>query len=338
MSRVQGTAWLRLCLGIAWMAAGSALAEQIVPEQRPPQVPVQAGPPRYRWLPKTVYRFQYEKRIEVKQDTPGLEPLIRVTEMQGVLVFKTEDVESDGTANAEMALESVRLTLPPYRRYDDDVSKVREDAERGELLARVIEETFRELSWKVRLDAMGRVEVRSRQPEHLTDALHRLQRTLAVPRKSVQQLDDALQKDFGLKPGSVDAELLPALEQAPSAEGKSELERLRLVRRVSVEGDQGPGRLKLSLKREALSTESVKLDGLNDRAGSLTLRPGTVETVEGRAIFDTDTGMLDEAVERYFSSVECTNRERKMMQELNVTYRLKRLAPALRGSASTDNP
>ncbi|MCZ7648868.1 MAG: hypothetical protein M5U26_27030 [Planctomycetota bacterium] len=297
--------------------------------------------PAYRWQPKTVYRFNYEKKIEVQQVIAGREPVVKATEMQGVLVLRTENVDALGTAAASMSLESVRLAMPPYRRYDDDVDEFRNDERLAAALNREIEDTFIELVWQVKLDRHGRMEILSREPQDLVEAFQRVMRTLRMPKKLLRDMGASLESRFGLSPGRMDDQILAALQPAGDLAQAGGYEILRTDRKLRIGTPDAARRVKLDLSRQArvdpAAGESVRLENIFDRAGTVRLKPGAVESSGGQAVFDLELGMLDELSERYVVLSSCANRDRSLDQTATIVYRLKRLAPAPRGEdAETD--
>ena len=296
-----------------------------------------AGEPAYRWEPNTLYRFDYLRATEIAEASGPARDGARRTEITAVLILEVESVR-DGVALAELRLDCPRVTLPPLRYMDVDAGKVNQDAAGAWRAAGAMEQILLEARWKVELRPDGRIRVVSRQHADWRSWLRKLEQSARWPRAWAPQAAAMLEANFQLAPGSLDEELLPVFgPPAGAAAGSEGLESLRPRREVALRAMRPDGRAELTLRRAAPSgPPRAATFPMLETQDAPELRVTKVENIKGTALFDLTDGRLDGAEETYRVGLVCTLPGRAAQAERSVTlsYRLQRLAPAIREEAA----
>lgn len=305
-------------------------AEGANPPERSPKT---EEPLTYAWAPKTTYRFQYLKSIRVAATAEdGTSFPVRISEFSGVLVLDVEAVERDGSAWATMRFDLSKAQLPAARLLDASIPA---QDERSAHMARAMEESFKVARWRVGLFPNGQVKVTGRTPPDWNEGLKKLEQAGKWRKKSIAPLYALLEKDLPFDAGSLDADLLVALGAPPEPQGPAgQWGDLHPRRETGPPKRLEHGKVELALFRARSSAAEpqapVEVPALDAAIPPVRILSGKVESLGGRAVFDAPLKMLDELVEKYRVSVRLACGSQELLQTVEVSTRLNRLAPPLR--------
>jgi hypothetical protein len=175
-----------------WLAALCALA---------PAASAADTPAGYRWKVGDVYRFEYEKKIEVTQPDENDKEEKRLTTVNAVLIIEITGVEEAAgstAARGTLRYDSPRLSLPEVVTFTPGVSQPEVQKDKNRTAARAMEGAMKAARWKVRLDERGLVHLDSRQPETMSEWLKEPENAVGWRKKSMQRLIGILMGDLGL--------------------------------------------------------------------------------------------------------------------------------------------
>lgn len=298
-----------------------------------------AGSFAYRWEAKSIYRFQIRKQTVLSAGGAQAEKNrdARATEFSGVLVVQVDSVDSDGTAHGSLRVDDPRFTLPPYLTFDSGTTAPKADEETQEAVTAAMRTALAQASWPADIDADGRIRMAPRTPDDLERMLHPIRASGKWNRKIVAKIGEILAKDLPLGKEQTDQDLLVALGEPPAQGSAEGLAALHPLRQAGVHSLVPGGRMELKTARVA----PVRPEGAKDPHLSqilvdgrrINMTAGPTESMEGRAVFDLQLGLLDEFREEYRTSFTCAVGSRSQEQAIHIIYTVKRLAPPLRQMA-----
>ncbi|MBI3832507.1 MAG: hypothetical protein HY291_23495 [Planctomycetes bacterium] len=332
-----------LYLGVifALFAAGTGAEEpKVIPAV--PKGPPSAAPAKaeYFWKAKTIYRFQYQKIVAVTRVSESdAKPTPRTTEFNGVLVLDVESVGEDGMATAVLRFDNPRILMAPLPVLDVEKGQVDTTKDYNQVLSLAMNETLREIRWKVTVSKDGTVAVLGRTPEKLGDVLQKISTAGSWRKKVMQDLFTFMENHLKLGASGRDEELFfrtgsSAASPAP-AEG---FDALRPLRALGAAKGKEEDRIELPSERVMPKTaepdKPIEISNLDPDEPPIFMVPGKVENSAGQAVFDAKLGMLDKAAEKYMVNmtlrIEAKKNRLEVAQQVQVEYRLTRLAPAIR--------
>lgn len=309
------------------------------PEGAPEGKNGNAGTLAYRWEAKNIYRFHIRKQTRLSSGgaPAAADRDARVTEFSGVLVVQVDTVDSDGTAHGSLRVDNPKFALPPYLTFDSGTTAPKADAETQAAVSTALEKALEQASWPADIDADGRIRMAARTPDDLDKMLHPIRASGKWNRKIVSKVGEILAKDLPLGKDQTDQDLLVALGE-PAVQAPPEgLAVLHPLRRAGAQALLPGGRLELKTVRVAAprpeGAKDPHLSHILIEGRRINVVPGPTESVEGRAVFDLDLGLLDEFREEYRTSFTCSTGAKSQDQTVHVVYTLKRLAPPLRQMA-----
>jgi len=287
---------------------------------------VLAGDLQYQWKPGELYRYDYERSSTVRQPDETGRMTERKTVFTGVLIIEIRSV-SNGTATALMRFDPTRLDLPPQLFFGAQSDGITESAERSTTVTRAMLAAIKLARWSVTLQSNGVMRIDSRVPEKFTEWTRELGNLGRWRTRLSDTLNEILEQDAGLKVGSEDREMF--LSFAPPAEATTTAAAMRPVRAFSKSSAEG-SKISLALQRShsASAQNGYQTPGLIGRT-PITMKPGTITMAEGSAIFDTRLGLMDSLNESFSVPLTYTQGAETLKQDVLITYRLKRLAPAI---------
>ncbi|MCW8130727.1 MAG: hypothetical protein KIS92_10285 [Planctomycetota bacterium] len=321
--------------------------------EEPPPVPiVPAGPPAaaageaaYVWAPKTIYRFQFQKSVVVKRASGENEKnLPRLSEINGVLVFEVESVDDAGTATAVLRFDNPRINLSLLP-LDGNAPAETAGVPRPQAVPDAMCETLRETRWKATLSKTGAIAILSRTPEKASDWIQKTSNAGLWRKKVVQDLYAFLESDLRLGTSGKDHDLLFCPAEKPAARIPEGLPALRPARAYEAPQARPEGRVAYATARSLAKgvdpEHPIQVPYMDPEEPPIFVLPGKVENTAGLAVFDTGLHMLDQATEKYVINmtlrIETKKRTLEMAQQVQVEYRLTRLAPPIRAAAPAES-
>jgi hypothetical protein len=285
--------------------------------------------PAYRWKAKEVYRFDYQKTIQLAPGE-GAEAKGRTTEIFAVMILEVESEDANGQATAHLRLASPRVNLVYLLPADAPTAGAAAPVVSRQAL-RVIEDILTETRWKVLLHPDGRIETVGR-PADWRAWMAKQEQSGHWPKSMALHLTEMLEQNFRLDAHAMEDELLPAFGPAPGTAAETGLSGLRPRREVSVGKQIADGRLALTLRRvpSATAQTGARVPLLDSKDPPVVLTAGTVENLAGQAVFDTAIGLPDSLQESYRVTLTCSFAGQEMRRPVTVTYALKRLSPPVR--------
>ena len=293
--------------------------------------------PAYRWEPKKIYRYQFDRKTEITPVDSAQAEDKRVTDFRFILVIEVNSVDAKGTASGDLRFMTPQITLPAYLRLSDDEREAVLDTGQSRRNARAMEDILVASKWRVTIASNGTIRMLERQPENWRTWMERMEQAGAWPKQLYTKLGDLLDTHFRIGKEEADDEWLPVLVARAEEDHGKGLHAFRPRRTVHVEKTDPDGRLHLSLQRQnEAETPPVAVPLLDAQIPPLTLTRGEVKSLAGEAVFDSELGLLDSATERF--RVKLTSRCGRLEQQATVlvSYELRRLAPPLRGELETE--
>lgn len=280
----------------------------------------------YQWKPSELYRFEITRTTVVKQPDELGRMSERLTEFSAVMILEIRTV-ANGSASALLRFDNPRIKIPVQRAFgaqDDDMS---ENPKRSENVASAMRAAIQAARWTVTLNSDGSMKVDSRVPEKFADWTKELGNIGRWRFRLGDVLNQILENDLGLKVGGLDTDLL-YVKKVPEA--TTPAAQMRPARTASTPAPTGSIILQQKFERKygALPAEGYEIPALAG-AGKIRMKPAAPATQDGVATFDTRLGMIDTLNETYTVPVTYTFGTDTLNQEVSVSYKLTRIAPAI---------
>ena len=317
--------WLRCLCGTALLFAIGA-ASAVTGED--------AALPTYRWEAEKIYRYQFHKRADL---THALTQKTRVTEVECVLVIEVKSVDEDGYAEAEIRYLTPQISLPPMVELDSETGERKEEPTRSANLARGIRTVLNETQWPVKLAPDGSIRLIG-QPPDWRNWMRRVEQVSHWPKRVGNELGQLLDTHFTIgRDQASDDEWLPVLRKGLHGKRVTGLRAFRPRRRTDVTQTRPNGFADLRLWREPEEKPAdVNVPLLDSEGMTLTLSRENAKTLAGKAVFDTQLGLLDSAEERYQVTLVSHCKGLTQRADMKVSYKVKRLVPPLRGASDDE--
>jgi len=294
---------------------------------------------KYIWTPKTVYRFNYQKTITMLASAQNLREAPAVRQFSGYLVLDVDTVATDGTASAQMRLDTPKVTLPSYAGYNIETGLKEDDPQRGLYTAQALEYFQREVRWKVQLSPYGHILIESRVPSDWKEWYKKFSTATKLRKNLEQPLLETLKSEMGNGPGgSADEELLASLTNPQSGPDQPRLSALHPVRHLDEAKPAEQQRIELLWTRQVPVQDGAALEMhfMNSEDEPVRMSLDEVKQISGHAYFDNAIGMLDRLEEKYRAVLQTEMKGLVEKHEVEFEYHLDRIAPAIRGA--TDVP
>jgi hypothetical protein len=279
----------------------------------------------YQWKPAELYRFELTRTVAVQQpDEKGIQSERR-TEFTGVMILEIRSVSS-GIATALLRFDNPRIKLPIQRVFgaqDDDMS---ENAKRSESVALAMKAAIQAARWSVTLNPNGSMRIDSRVPEKFADWTKELGNVGRWRFRLGDVLNEILENDMGLKIGGLDSDLLYVRAQPAPTTPAMQIRPLRAP--ISAPSGKVILQQKFERKYDALPADGYEIPAMAG-GGKIRMKPSAPATQEGLATFDSRLGMLDALSENYTVPVVYTFGPDTLNQQVTVTYKITRIAPAI---------
>lgn len=329
------------CCVVALTAAEELPPVPVVPAVAPA---LEAGALTYVWAPKTIYRFQFQRKVTVTrtQSEDDKHPP-RLSEINGVLVLEVESVDAAGTATVVLRFDNPRINIAVVPL--DGVQNENAPANRSQVVPDAMCETLRETRWKATITRTGAMTILSRTPEKVSDWIQKTANAGLWRKKVVQDLYTFLENDLKLGNAGNDQDLLFCPAENPSAQIPEGFAALRPSRSYEAHKGLPESRVEVPTSRKLAkgvdSEHPIQVPYMDPDEPPIFVLPGKVEDNSGKAIFDSTLHMLDQASEKYVVNmtlrIETKKRTIELAQQVQVDYRLTRLAPPIRTAAPVTN-
>jgi len=284
----------------------------------------------YSWKSGDVFRFDYSKTITIKQLDEDGKPAERVTEVNGFLIFEIKSVSPSGAA-ARLRIDSPHISIPEVTLYSSQFDDPEVQAGKGRAVARAMEGVLKNASWNVVLGSTGLIYIESRAPANLREWFKDVENSANWRRKSLEILPRLIEQDLGLKAPSHDRDILLYLGSAAQP-GLAPADALRPRRELisSAPDSEDETKLAVSFKRvKPAEKEPYLIPGLV-RDEKISAELSNVSATSGKAVFDTQLGMIDTLNEDYTMDLAYKyGPHLKLEQSVRVQYRVRRLAPPI---------
>jgi len=303
------------------------------------------APLRYAWKKDDLSRFEYSKKITVKQPDEKGVTVERTTEAKAVLVLEIRNLTPAGAVGT-LRFDSPHITLPAIKFFSAQYDEPEDQPDKSRAVARALEGAIKQARWSFTWSEDGALRIEARAPANLQEWLKEPANAGTWRKKASAMLASFVEQDLGLRAQTVDRELLLCFTSGNSGLPPASSP-IRPVRSAPVVLSRSKSKVELGFQRSAPPPLPFR-GGDGAGAGSAPAQPGTpfaihispaaqgvqaclqgVTTTRGSATYDTKLLMLDSLDEEYKAEVLYTSGKDTLRQELQVEYHLKRLAPAI---------
>ena len=289
-----------------------------------------SAPLLYGWKKDDLFRFEYSKKITVKQPDEKGVLVERTTEAKAILVLEIKGLSPAGASGA-LRFDSSHITLPPIKFFSAQYDEPEDQADKSRAVGRALEGAIKQARWDFTWSADGALRIDARRPASLQDWLKDPANAGAWRKKASAALASFIEEDLGLRVQTVDRELLLCFTSGNSGLPPGPA-LLHPVRSAPIVLSRSGSKVELSFKRLAPAQAGAPYvihtsSSAQDPQEEACLQ--SVTTIKGSAMYDTKLSMLDSLDEEYKAEVLYSAGTETLRQELLVEYHLKRLAPAI---------